>query len=120
MPYVSVNLAQTLNDEQKTDLARALSQAVTVFPGKPRPEVTMVDIEDGKMMFFGDTPLEHAAYVEIGVHGHYAYEAKDAYTAQVTKVLEDKLAIPSNAVYLTVSEYDIWGVRGKQMTGKKE
>ena len=35
MPYVSVNLAQTLNDEQKTDLARALSQAVTVFPGKP-------------------------------------------------------------------------------------
>ena len=72
------------------------------------------------MMFFGDTPLEHAAYVEIGVHGHYAYEEKDAYTAQVTKVLEDKLAIPSNAVYLTVSEYDIWGVRGKQMTGKKE
>ena len=88
MPYVSVNLAQTLNDEQKTDLARALSQAVTVFPGKPRPEVTMVDIEDGKMMFFGDTPLEHAAYVEIGVHGHYAYEEKDAYTAQVTKVLK--------------------------------
>ena len=118
MPYISVNLAQPLNDEQKTDLARAISQAVTVFSGKPRPEVSMVDIEDGKMMFFGDQPLEHAAYVEIGVHGHYAYEEKDAYTAQVTKVLEEQLAIPSNAVYLTVSEYDIWGVRGKQMTGK--
>ena len=120
MPYISVNLAQTLNDEQKADLARAISQAVTVFSGKPRPEVSMVDIEDGKMMFFGDQPLEHAAYVEIGVHGHYAYDEKDAYTAQVTKVLEEQLAIPSNAVYLTVSEYDIWGVRGKQMTGKKE
>lgn len=120
MPYISVNLAQTISDEQKHELARAVSQAVTSFSGKPRPEVAMVDIEDGKTMFFGDTPLEHAAYVSIGVHGQYAYAEKDEYTARVTKVLEEQLGIPSQAVFLTVSEFDIWGVRGKQMGGPAE
>jgi len=118
MPYISINVSQKLTCEQKTELAHAVSQAVTCFSGKPRPEVSMVDIEDGKAMFFGDTPLERGAYVNIGLHGTYSYEEKDAYTARVSEVLYEQLGIENTAVYLTVSEYEIWGVRGTQMKPK--
>ena len=117
MPYINVNLTAALDEAQKAELSRALSQAVTCFSGKPRPEVTMVDIEDGKAMFLGDTPLTAGAYVNVCVHGEYDLAEKDAYTAAVTDLLSAQFGIPGNAVYLTFSEFPTWGVFGKQQTG---
>lgn len=117
MPYVNVNLSATLDDAQKARLAGALSQAVTCFTGKPRPEVTLVDIEDGKSLFMGGEPLERGAYVSVCVHGAYTLAEKDAYTAAVTDLLGSMLDIPPHALYLTFDEYPTWGVMGRQQTG---
>lgn len=117
MPYINMNLSMKLDDEQKAELSYAVSQAVTVLPGKPRPEVSMVDIEDGKSMFFCGDPLEKGAYVSVCLHGQFGLAEKDAYTAAVTSILDEKLGIPGNAVYLTISEFPTWGVFGKQQTG---
>ena len=117
MPYISMNLSAKLTDEQKSTLANAVSQAVTAFSGKPRPELSMVDIEDGKSLFFCGDSLENGAYVSVGLHGQFTLEEKDAYTAAVTEVLRTQLGTPGNAVYLTISEFPTWGVMGKQQTG---
>ena len=119
MPYINVNLSAKLTDEQKSTLAHAVSQAVTVFSGKPRPEFSMVDIEDGKSLFFCGEPLENGAYINVELHGSFDLAEKDAYTAAVTEVLHAQLSIPSTAVYLTISEFPTWGVLGKQQTGKE-
>ena len=116
MPYINVNLSAKLTDEQKQALAQAVAQAVTEFSGKPRPEFSMVDIEDGKSMFFCGEPLENGAYVSVGLHGRFDLAEKDAYTAAVTEVLGRQLGIPDTAVYLTISEFPTWGVLGKQQT----
>lgn len=119
MPYISMNLSAKLTDEQKSTLASAVAQAVTVFSGKPRPEFSMVDIEDGKSLFFCGEPLENGAYVSVGLHGQFNLSERDAYTATVTEVLHEQLEIPANAVYLTISEFPTWGVMGKQQTGSE-
>lgn len=117
MPYINMNLSATLDESQKVELSRTLSQAVTCFSGKPRPEVTMVDIEDGKSIYMGGEPMDNGAYVSVCVHGEYELSEKDAYTAAVSDVLLEMLGIPSQAIYLTFSEFPTWGVFGKQQTG---
>ena len=117
MPYVSVHLTTKLDEEQKAELAGALSQAVTCLSGKPRPDVTMVDIADGRSIYLGGKPMHDGAYVDVCVHGHYSLAEKDAYTVAATTLLEEKVGIPVRAVYLTFSEFPSWGIAGKQHTG---
>jgi len=119
MPYINVNLSAKLSDEQKQALAQAVGQAVTVFSGKPRPEFSMVDIEDGKSLFFCGEPLENGAFVSVGLHGRFDLAEKDAYTTAVTGALSEQLGIPATAVYLTISEFPTWGVLGRQQTGRE-
>ena len=117
MPYINMNLSAKLTDEQKSMLASAVVHAVTAFSGKPRPEFSMVDIEDGKSLFFCGEPLKNGAYVSVGLHGQFDLSEKDAYTAAVTEVLREQLEIPATDIYLTISEFPTWGVMGKQQTG---
>ena len=119
MPYINVNLSAKLTDEQKSTLAGAVAHAVTVFSGKPRPEFSMIDIEDGKSLFFCGEPLKNGAYVSVGLHGQFDLSEKDAYTAAVTEVLREQLGIQDTAIYLTISEFPTWVVLGKQQTGRE-
>lgn len=112
MPYISVNTAHVLMENDKEQLKAKMGELITLIPGKTE-SVTMVNIVDGCYLHLGGKALENGAFIEIRLLGAAEQSDKEALTEAVFKAMKSLFGTPESNIYLNIIEFDSWGFQGK-------
>lgn len=111
MPYLKLNIQDSISDEQSPQLLDQLSKLMAQQTGKPERYV-MVQVEGCNAMRFAgsDKPL---AYVECKSIGLTSTQAK-AISSSLCRLLNDALQIPADRIYIEFSNCpaEYWGWNG--------
>lgn len=110
MPYIGVNVSQTLSKDQKDAIKAGLGEKIGLIPGKKEAQL-MIDISDGHTMYFSgeERPL---AYLDVKCFGTTEFANKKAYTEAAFAVIAAATGLADTDIYLTYSEFANWGTRG--------
>ena len=111
MPYIQINVTQTLEDQQKELLKARLGEDITLIPGKTEA-VTMVDIADGRTIYMGGKPV-NGGFIEVRLYGIADLSCKKAMTEAFFNTMEQLLGIKPDDLYLSISEFSNWGAHGR-------
>lgn len=110
MPYIRIDVTEKVDDQLKGILCMNIADMITVLPGK-KISRTMVEIQDGCFILY-DGSLQKAAKVRVELYKESPFEAKAELTKQISALLQEKLAIPMERIYVTFPEYESWGSGG--------
>ena len=112
MPYITIDMSKSISEEQKDQLASEIGKAITAFPGKT-DRALMIGINDGRLIYNHGVRQENCAYLDISMHGSFPYEMKNDFTVRVYEIFERLFGTTDSNLYVTITEYDDWGVYGK-------
>ena len=110
MPYIEMKTSKKFDEKEVLSLKESFGKAIELIPGKSEGWL-MVNIEDGKNMFFrgnGENPL---AYISISIFGKAKSESYDALTSELTNIVSS-FGIDPDGIYITYHELDKWGWNG--------
>lgn len=110
MPMIKVDTTVKLDDAKRDVLKTELGKAISIM-GKPESYL-MIELNDGKDLYFGGNRLEKGAYVEIKVLGSVDAGQSDRMTAKVCEILQTVTGIPGDAVYVSYWGTASWGWNG--------
>ena len=85
MPYIETKLSIKLNETQKDDLQKKLSDAAAVALSKPKAYI-MTEIEDGKSLYMAGKELENGAYIDISLLGTAEKSACENLTQKILHI----------------------------------
>lgn len=111
MPFIQVNVSQTLKDTQKEQLKARLGEVITLIPGKTEA-VTMIDIADNRTIYMDGKPID-GGFIEVRLYGAAEQANKEAMTEAVFAAMEQLLGIKPQNLYLNIFELNNWGTRGR-------
>ena len=111
MPYIEVKITPFLNEQQKDDLQKKLTNAVSSAFAKPQAYI-MAGIEDGKSLYMGAKQIEKGAYIAIRLLGAASRSSCQSLTEEICRILQNDYAISPAFVYVTYHPVDLWGWNG--------
>ncbi len=111
MPYIEAKVSCTLTEDKIQQMKTAFGKAIECVPGKNEGWL-MVNIEDGKKMFFQGNNNGDTAYISVSIFGKAAKEAYNALTGEICSVVSSIAGISPDRIYVTYDEYDKWGWNG--------
>ena len=110
MPYIQINTSVRLNDAEKHSLCEDIGAIMPSIPGKTRDN-TMMHINDGCYMEKSDAN-NPVVNLEARVLGDVPDANKEEYVGRITKLLEEKLKVRPENIFINFVEYGDWGVGG--------
>ncbi len=110
MPFIDAKITRKLSDAQKEEIKSALGQLITTL--HKTETYLMVGIEDGRDLWLGGKKLESGAYVAVSLYGDAPKDCYDKLTGQICALLQERLGIPGEAVYITYHPVSDWGWNG--------
>ena len=111
MPYIEAKFSCKLDENKISDLKTAFGKAIELIPGKSENWL-MVNIEDGKNIFFKGNRDEESAFISVSIFGSASNSAYSDLTAELCKVVLEITGVPASRTYITYSEFDKWGWNG--------
>lgn len=111
MPYFGIHTSQKLSKDERTDLKAKIGEAIALIPNK-REAVLMIEFQEAVDFYFGGDNSKDYAYVDLRCFQNAPYEANKAFTERVYGIFNEVLGLDGSQIYLTVTEYPNWGVRG--------
>lgn len=111
MPYFHLTTNATIPAAEKHALCNEIGKLMPLLPGKSRDN-TMMQLDDARFMEMGDNALL-CGHLEVRLYKASPTDAKQAFVAAVSKLFEEKLAIPQDRLYINLIEYDAWASNGK-------
>ena len=111
MPYIEAKMNIKLNESQKEDLQKKLTDAVSKAFGKPKAYI-MANIEDEKSLYMAERKVEKGAYIAVRLLGSASKSACQALTQQICSILQNDYGISGANVYITYHPVDLWGWNG--------
>ncbi|MCH5303618.1 MAG: hypothetical protein J1E41_02030 [Ruminococcus sp.] len=107
MPFIDVKTSAKLSDIKKQEIETALTESISLIPGKT-PHYFMCAVEDGiSMMFHGDK--EPTAFVEVKIFGKSTRDAYENLTAKICEILNEKAGVSPDFCYVKFEEVANWG-----------
>ncbi len=111
MPYISFKTTRILTLQQELDLKKMAGQKITLLPGKTE-NYLMIHIEDNQVMYFRGNE-ENTMMISCKVYGHPKLSDKQKFVRELIQEAEKITGVPSENIYLTISEEDHWGMNGE-------
>lgn len=111
MPFIDSKVTVKISEAQKEEIKSELGRLITTL--NKSETYLMVGIEDAYDLWLGGKKLDRGAYVAVSLYGNAPKEAYDRLTGQICALLEEKLGIPGNAVYVTYHPVNDWGWNGR-------
>ena len=111
MPYIKARLSIKLDEIQKDDLQKKLTDATSSALSKPKAYI-MTEIEDGKSLYMAENKLDKGAYISIKMFGSAGKSACQTLTQSICSILETDYGIDGSKVYITFHPVDLWGWNG--------
>ena len=110
MPYIEVKVTGSVDAATKEAIKSDLGIAIgALHKGET---YLMVCIEDSKDLWFGGKKLDKGAYVAVSLLGNAASSDYVNMTGKVCGILNERLGIPGDAVYVTYHPVNDWGWNG--------
>jgi len=107
MPYINTVTNVAIPEETERELAAEFGKNIGLIKGKTENWLMLNFTENSTMYFAGsDAP---AAMVEIQIFGSASDTEYEALTKATCKLINEKLGIPENRIYVKYGEYDRWG-----------
>lgn len=110
MPMIQAKVTMELPQEKRDVLKAEFGKAISLL-NKPESYL-MIDLSDKADLYFGGKKLDKGAYVEIKVLGNVDAGASSKMTARVCEILQERLGIPGDAVYVSYFGTSNWGWNG--------
>ena len=111
MPFIEVKLSVKLDDSQKNDLQKQLTEAVSTAFSKLKSYI-MANIEDSSSLYMGENKIEKGAYLSISLLGSTTKSACQNLTKDICTILANDFNIDGSNVYVTYHPVDLWGWNG--------
>ena len=111
MPFIDTRVTVKVSDAQKEEIRTELGKLIAIL--NKSEAYLMVGMEDACDLWLGGRKLEKGAYVAVSLYGDAPKEAYDRLTGEICGLLQEKLGIPSEAVYVTYHPVSDWGWNGK-------
>ena len=111
MPFIDTRVTVEVSDPQKVEIKTELGKLIAIL--NKSEAYLMVSMEDACDLWLGGRKLEKGAYVAVSLYGDAPKEAYDRLTGEICGLLQEKLGIPGNAVYITYHPVSDWGWNGK-------
>ncbi len=111
MPFIDAKLSVSLSESEKEELKDAFGRLITTL--NKSEAYLMVSIDDAKDLWLGGRKLEKGAYISVSLYGAAPSDLYSKMTCQICDLLNEKLDIPGNAVYVTYHPVDDWGWNGR-------
>ena len=111
MPFIDTRVTVEVSDPQKEEIKTELGKLIAIL--NKSEAYLMVSMEDACDLWLGGRKLEKGAYVAVSLYGDAPKEAYDRLTGEICGLLQEKLGIPGNAVYVTYHPVSDWGWNGK-------
>lgn len=110
MPLIQLKttaeLTPALRDELTSDFGKMMAEA-----GKPEAFL-MIEFEEGADLRFGGKKPENAALVEMKQVGDLGRDVYLCLTKTATRILNERLGIDPQSIYITYQPVDDWGWNG--------
>ena len=111
MPYIEAKVSCSITDEQTELLKKGFGKAIECIPGKSESWL-MVNIEDGKKMYFKGDASRDTAFISVAIFGKASASAYENLTKSICSLINETLGISPDRTYVTYSEVDNWGWNG--------
>ena len=111
MPYIRLSVTQKLTQEKQEALVKGLGEAMKKIPGKDE-RLLIVDVEDGRKIFFGGAKQENMVWAEVRYYSKYEYHKKKEFTVAVFDAISEVLGTSKDKMCLTITEHSNWGALG--------
>lgn len=108
MPFINVKTNAKLNEAQKLAVENALSDAISLIPGKS-DRYLMLAVEDGLSMMFHRDAQTPAAMVEVKIFGSASKSAYEKLTAAICDILSREAGVDGSGCYVKFEEVSLWG-----------
>lgn len=108
MPYIQAKFSKTLTNDEILTLKTGFGKAIECIPGKSENWL-MVNIEDGKNIFFKGNADSDSAYIFVAIFGSADKSSYDKLTQELCTLINTTTGISPDRTYITYSEYDKWG-----------
>jgi len=110
MPYIAVNVSETISDAKKEAVKAAFGSLITIIPEKSEA-VTMVDFSDSRTIYMAGKKVE-GAFIDVRLWKKADFEAKKQFSEKTFDMLEKELGLKKENMYLNITEFNEWGSRG--------
>ncbi len=114
MPFIDAKISVAITPAQEENLKQRLGKAISLIPGKSETWL-MLNIQPECHLYFQGSNSQPAAMVEVKLFGSASPAAYEKMTAEVTKILNSELNIPSNRVFVKYEEVQHWGWNGSNL-----
>ncbi|GHU53916.1 hypothetical protein AGMMS49975_13300 [Clostridia bacterium] len=111
MPFIHVKTTETVDKAKETALKTKLGEAIALIPGKSEPYL-MVAIDGGQNIYLGGKEGKFV-FADVRCFGKFDHVAYENLVTELVKIFDEELGIPGGDVYITIAEYDYWGLGGK-------
>ena len=111
MPYIEAKLSVKLDENQKEDLQKKLTDVVSSAFSKPKSYI-MTNIEDSKSIYMGGQNAEKGAYIVIRSLGSISKPACQISTNEICDMLTNDFGLNGSNIYVTYHPVDLWGWNG--------
>lgn len=110
MPFIDCRVTEKLTEEKREAIKAKLGKAIAILHKPER--YLMVGFTEEYALYFAGKKLEKGAYVAVSLYGSASPSDCEKMTGAVCSVLEEELAIPGRAVYVTYHPVADWGWDG--------
>lgn len=110
MPFINLKTNKTISDATAESLKAQFGKAIEIIPGKSESWLMTAFESEVKMYFKGSD--EDCAMIEVEIFGSCSESAKEAMTAEVTKIVGSQLGIAADRIYVKYAEVSSWGWNG--------
>ena len=111
MPYIEAKLSIKLDEVQKDNLQKELSNAVSSAFSKPNAYI-MTNIEDSKSLYMGGAKVEKGAYIVVKALGSVSKPACQNATKEICDILTTNYGLNGSNIYVTYHSVVLWGWNG--------
>ena len=101
MPLVKIQTSVEIDDGQKEDILKHISRCAAEITGKPETYL-MVFMESGSACMAGK--VGPAAFIDMRAIGGLNDSVNNRLSEQLCSVMEDRLSIPPDRVYITFTD----------------
>ena len=111
MPYIKLSTSVRVSAPAAQEIKADFGKAIECFPGKTERWL-MVEIAPDRQIWFGGDNAAPAAMVDVALLGAVSAAASERMTAEICRILQARLGIAPERVYVKYGGYENWGWNG--------
>jgi phenylpyruvate tautomerase PptA (4-oxalocrotonate tautomerase family) len=110
MPYIAINTSLDVSETQREIIKTELGRLITIIPTKTESGL-MIDFSDKKLFYKAGNKVD-GVFIDLRLFRNSDFDAKKKFTEELIEMIHQKINVSKENIYLTIMEFDSWGLNG--------